>query len=216
MEIMFGKKAEKAPEVKALGYDPVLKTVNGASSFKLSAKNVSFYEGADPKKGHSAVRTLFFMAGCNAFAVRRSNALNAYGTNMVYSEGQSFSSRSKACKYLLGLVAFVCCLYVPPLRWLLRKYVLPKPGEGPSEEFMKSGFLKVDGVATSVDNRVVKACISFPVDPGYLDTARMCIESGLTLALDADKLHNKQGGVMTPGACQGEAVLDRLLKTGTA
>lgn len=218
MGIMFGKDGKKAPEVKALGYDPLLKLQvgSGASSFKLSAKNVGFYEGASAKKGNSCARTLFFMAGVNANTVKRSNALNGYGKNLVYCEGQAFKSSLKAFKYLVGLVLFGICLHIKPLRYLLRKYVLPKPGEGPSEEAMKEGYLKIMGVATSTDDRVAKATISFPVDPGYLDTARMCVEAGLTLSMDGDKLHNKSGGVTTPAACQGEAVLERLLKTGSA
>jgi short subunit dehydrogenase-like uncharacterized protein len=217
--IMFGNDGKKkASEVKALGYDPLLKRhdASGASEFKVSAKNVGFFEGSNPKKGHSSVRTLFFMAGVNANAVKRSNALNGYGKNVTYSEGQAFKSNVSAFKYLAGLVLFGICFYIPPLRFLLRKFVLPKPGEGPSEEFMKSGYLNITGVATSTDDRMAKATIRFPVDPGYLDTARMCIESGLALSFDEAHLHSKTGGVMTPGACQGEAVLNRLLKTGSA
>lgn len=218
--ILFGKdgKKPKAAEVKALGFDPLLKLQDGsaASEHKLSAKNVSVMEGADPKKGHTAVRTMFFMAGVNANAVKRSNALNGYGKQVVYSEGQSFGSSISAIMYLAGLAMLGLGLAIPPTRYLLRKFVLPKPGEGPSEKFMQSGFLNLTGVARSTEGQVAKATLRFPVDPGYLDTARMCVEAGLALALDGAKLGNAAGGVRTPGACQGEAVLQRLLKTGSA
>jgi len=219
MGIMFGGDGKKrADEVKALGFDPLLKqeTAAGASDFKTSAKNVPFLEGANPKKGHAMTRTMFFMAGVNANAVKRSNAINGYGKQVTYCEGQSFKSKCSAYKYLAGLSFFGVGLYIPPIRWLLRKFVLPKPGEGPSEEFMKSGFLNITGVATGTDDRTVKATIRFPVDPGYLDTARMCVEAGLTLALDSSKMHNKTGGVRTPACVQGEAVLERLIATGTS
>lgn len=217
--IMFGKKKPKPAEVKALGYDPLLKPhagESGPSEYKLSAKNVWPLQTSNPKLGNSGHRTYFFMAGVNANAVKRSNALNKYGKKVVYCEGQAFSGLCKAVMYLAGLALFGLGLAIPPIRALLRKYVLPKPGEGPSEEFMNSGFLAITGVATGTDGAIAKSTIRFPVDPGYKDTARMAVEAGLALSLDGAKLTNQSGGVYTPGCCQGEVVLDRLLKTGTA
>ena len=57
--------------------------------------------------------------------------------------------------------------------------------------------------------------MSFTVDPGYKDTARMLVESALCLALNSDKVVS-EGGVLTPGACQKEVLLKRLQDTGTA
>ena len=56
--------------------------------------------------------------------------------------------------------------------------------------------------------------IYFPTDPGYRDTARMLVESGLVLALQLDQV-KAGGGVYTPAACQGTMLLDRLVATGT-
>eukprot|EP00746_Dinoflagellata_sp_MGD_P082818 gnl/MRDRNA2_/MRDRNA2_32906_c0_seq1.p1 gnl/MRDRNA2_/MRDRNA2_32906_c0~~gnl/MRDRNA2_/MRDRNA2_32906_c0_seq1.p1 ORF type:complete len:408 (-),score=67.75 gnl/MRDRNA2_/MRDRNA2_32906_c0_seq1:13-1236(-) len=217
-DIMFGPKKPKAPEVKALGYDPLLKQreETGPSEYKVSAQNVSMLQMANPKLGHSGIRTFFFMAGVNANAVKRSNALNKYGKKLTYCEGQAFSSLFKALKYLAGLAVFGLGLAIPPVRAALRKYVLPKPGEGPSEEFMNTGFLDVIGVATGSDGSTAKSTIRFPVDPGYKDTARMAVESGLALSLDGAKLADPRGGVLTPGCCQGEVLLERLRKTGSA
>jgi short subunit dehydrogenase-like uncharacterized protein len=134
---------------------------------------------------------------------------------VVYCEGQSFKSTFAALKYLLGLALFGLCLYIPPLRFLLFKYVLPAPGAGPSEDAMRAGFLHATGHAVGTEGTKVSATMSFNVDPGYMDTARMLVESGLTLSLDGAKLRSRAGGVFTPAACQGEALLDRLLKTGT-
>merc|ERR1711904_574189 len=115
---------------------------------KVTAKNVSYFQKSNPKLGNAGHRTFFFMAGVNANAVKRSNALNNYGKKVVYCEGQAFSGLCKAFSYLGGMAMFGLGLAIPPIRALLRKYVLPKPGEGPSEEFMDSGFLAVTGVAT--------------------------------------------------------------------
>merc|ERR1712054_471324 len=113
-----------------------------------------------------------------------------------------FSGLCKALSYLFGLTMFGVGIAIPPVRALLRKYVLPKPGEGPSEEFMNTGFLDVIGVATGSDGSTAKSSIRFPVDPGYKDTARMAVEAGLALSLEGGKLADQRGGVLTPGCCQ--------------
>ena len=46
-----------------------------------------------------------------------------------------------------------------------------------------------------------KVTFYFPTDPGYRDTARMLVESGLSLAFDLDKIR-AGGGVWTPATCQ--------------
>ena len=98
----------------------------------------------------------------------------------------------------------------------MRKFLLPKPGEGPSQEFMdKEGYLTVTGVARGANGGRASSVMKFKVDPGYKDTARMVVESALTLSLDNAKLADPAGGVFTPAACQGEALLRRLCDTGT-
>jgi hypothetical protein len=63
------------------------------------------------------------------------------------------------------------------------------------------GFLKVVGFGKGSKGGQTKATIYFPTDPGYRDTARMLVESGLALALDIDKIR-APGGVWTPATCQ--------------
>ena len=214
--IMFGKesKSKKSAAQKELGYDPLLKTPSGKESTNtLSAKNVALYKA--PTHASLPHRALFFMAGVNAYTVKRSNAVNGYGAKVVYCEGQAFPSFFAAACNLLGLALFGICLYIPPVRWLMRKFLLPKPGEGPSAESMEKGYLNVLGVAKGSNGTVVKSTMSFKVDPGYKDTARMLVESALALSLEGDKIKSG-GGVWTPGCCQKEVLLERLLKTGTA
>jgi short subunit dehydrogenase-like uncharacterized protein len=220
--IMFGaesgKQQKKGTAAKALGYDPMLKTADGtASGFGLKVRNVGSYAAPDASLGAGAGsklhRALFFMAGVNAYAVKRSNALNGYGASVSYREGASFRSFFAAAWYLLGLLAFGVGIYVPPLRWLLRRFVLPKPGEGPSRTAMEKGYLHVLGVAKGEDGSVARSTMSFNVDPGYKDTARMLVESALSFSLGEGCPSG--GGVFTPAACQKEVLLERLLKTGT-
>jgi len=224
-DIMFGARKVTHPEVKALGYDPLLKTnIGQKSQYNVQARNIttlssssSLFKNIHSNINKKSTRTLFFMAGVNANAVKRSNAINGYGNQLIYCEGQAFKSMFKGITYLLGLIMFGLALVIPPIRYLLREYVLPKPGQGPSEADMAKGYLVVTGVGESMDSNTPKvtSVMTFPVDPGYKDTARMVVEAALTLALDSDKLDNKQGGVFTPAACQGEALLNRLCDTGT-
>lgn len=117
--------------------------------------------------------------------------------------------------YMVNLTIIGTAIYCPPFKWFLRKFVLPAPGQGPSEEFMDKGFLKITGFGTGSNGTKVKTMIYFPTDPGYRDTARMLVESGLSLALEGDKI-KATGGVWTPATCQGEVLLNRLVRTGCA
>lgn len=203
-------------ELKALGYDALLKTAdasNEASKFRVKVKNVATVQN----DGRGLPRAFFIMAPCNGLAVSRSNALLGYGSQVEYCEGKSFQSVFAAWRYLIGLLMFILGIVIPPVRFCLFQFgLLPKPGEGPSEATMNAGYLVVTGVAESTDGKTAKAELKFPVDPGYLDTARMIVESGLCLAHDSKKLGKISGGVLTPAACQGEVLLDRLVATGSS
>jgi len=212
-ELRYGAKPKTPEVVKALGYDPLLKpagTASTASEFGLKAQNI----GTIQLSGSGDPRIMFFMAGVNAAVVKRSNALLGYGSKPVYCEGQAFKSKLGAAWAFLGWAAYGCLIAIPPVRAFMRRFCLPKPGEGPSEATMEAGHLIITGVAKSVDGKTAKATLGFPVDPGYKDTARMAIEAGLSLSLDSSKLANKSGGVLTPAACQGEVLLERLIATG--
>lgn len=54
-------------------------------------------------------------------------------------------------------------------------------------------------------------------DPGYWGTARMVLEAGLCLALDAEACAAAgclQGGVLTPASAMGLVLIDRLKQAG--
>ena len=208
--IMFGSEARsKWPASKALGYDSLLKTPSGKrSDYNLKAKNIGYtVEVGSRGRPH---RSFFFMAGVNANSVKRSNAINGYGKDVKYCEGTSFKSFFAAVFYVLGYIFYGIGIYTPPLRWLMTTFFLPKPGQGPSEEYMDSGHLHLTGIAKGTKGTTVKSTMSFSVDPGYKDTARMVVEAALSLA-DT----KCEGGVLTPGACQKEVLLKRLLDSGT-
>ena len=82
----------------------------------------------------------------------------------------------------------------------------PKPGEGPAKEERENGFYDVLVVAENPDGGDnLHFGVKGKYDPGYGSTSRMSTETGIALlSSQAD------GGVGTPGAFLGEALVDRL------
>ena len=81
----------------------------------------------------------------------------------------------------------------------------PKPGEGPTPEERQNGHYDVLFVGEMPDGRTLKYGVKGRYDPGYGSTSRMLSETGIALlACDA------AGGVSTPGALLGPALVDRL------
>ncbi|MFX4447001.1 saccharopine dehydrogenase, partial [Acinetobacter baumannii] len=79
----------------------------------------------------------------------RSNALSGgrYGAEFSYDEavmsGPGLKGRATATAMALGLGGFVALAAIPPTRWLLEQYVVPKPGDGPSPAAQESGFYDI-------------------------------------------------------------------------
>ena len=81
----------------------------------------------------------------------------------------------------------------------------PKPGEGPTPEERQNGHYDVLFVGEMPDGRTIRYGVKGRYDPGYGSTSRMLSETGIALlACDAP------GGVSTPGALLGPALVDRL------
>ena len=159
--------------------------------------------------------TPFVMAPINTKNVHRTNALldYAYGRDFTYDEmqatgaGQSGQKRAKsaanAAKLTMGLLAFA------PTRWLLRTFVLPKPGQGPSKQARESGFYEVLFVGDGPDGGKIRASVAGDKDPGYGSTSKMIAEAGLCLARDIGR-ETTPGGIWTPAAAMGEPLIRRL------
>ena len=161
----------------------------------------------------------FIMAVSNTRVVRRSAALlelnqEGYGVNFTYQEHAFYKKFSTAL-----LVTFVTLLFglilSTPIRKLVRP-LLPKPGEGPSEETMENGFF--DSFFTAeLDNGEKKLFrVHGKGDPGYKVTSKFVCESALTLVKDREKLPggNEYGGVLTPASGLGQPLIDRLSSNG--
>ena len=155
----------------------------------------------------------FVMAAINTRVVHRTNALLAhrYGHDFLYDEamltGTGAAGWARASGLTVGLVGLLGASAVPPMRWGLERFVLPKPGEGPSPQAQAMGYFDFRILGSGNGFRV-SAKITGDRDPGYGSTARMVAQAGLCLAMDVPK---REGGFWTPAALMGDVLIDRLV-----
>ena len=167
----------------------------------------------------------FFMASVNTRVVRRTNALLAspYGEAFRYSEAMrtksGLSGMVGATAMAGGFGALGAALAFKPTRELLKKLVLPKAGEGPSQEQMESGYFSITLIgAVKGSKHRVKGEIYVKRDPGYGGTSLMLAEAAHCLARDREALDASEalfkGGVLTPASAMGDVLLSRLREAG--
>jgi short subunit dehydrogenase-like uncharacterized protein len=108
-----------------------------------------------------------------------------------------------------GLGAFVVAGALPPTRWLLERFVLPAPGEGPSPEAQEKGFFDLRFHGTDADGRSLRTRVTGDRDPGYGSTAKMLGQAAACLARDVGK-GDKPGGFWTPATIFGDRLIERL------
>ncbi|MDH6678819.1 short subunit dehydrogenase-like uncharacterized protein [Rhodococcus sp. LBL1] len=181
--------------------------------------DMALVRGSDIAPGLSGWKAPFFMGPYNTRVVRRSNALTgyAYGKRFRYREvmnvGSSFASPVIAAGVAAGMGGLVAGLLFPPTRWLLDR-VLPKPGQGPSENTQRKGHFTVDVYGRTTTGARYVSRVAAQGDPGYAATAVMFGESALALALQRDALPDSPGGVLTPATALGDVLVERLRGAG--
>ncbi len=138
----------------------------------------------------------FIMAPINTKNVHRTNFLlgHPWGTDLVYDE-MVMTTIGDAGKAMAEAMAKANPFGDSRL----------KPGEGPSKEERENGFYDILFVGEWPDGRQLTANVTGDRDPGYGSTSKMLAETGMAL-LAADG----PGGVWTPGALLGQALIDRL------
>jgi short subunit dehydrogenase-like uncharacterized protein len=174
--------------------------------------NVSLPELDEPSGGWIAP---FIMASINTRIVFRSHALlgQPWGEDFRYDEAMMMGTGVRgalAATAMTGaLGGFMALASLAPLRSLLNRYVLPKPGEGPSPAEQEAGYFDIRMYGTTEDGRSITTKITGDRDPGYGSTAKMMGEAACCLLeLDREKV---DGGFWTPSTAMGQALLDRLV-----
>jgi short subunit dehydrogenase-like uncharacterized protein len=143
----------------------------------------------------------FMMALINTRNVHRSNMLMGfpYGQDFVYDEmvltgdGEQGQANAK-------LVMAANAEKTGPKA--------PKPGEGPSKEERENGSYDLVFVAFAIDGRQLRVAVKGDRDPGYGSTSKMIAECAVGLLRDGAEV---KGGIWTPGAALGEALIKRLV-----
>jgi short subunit dehydrogenase-like uncharacterized protein len=153
----------------------------------------------------------FVMAAINTKNVHRTNALrgHAWGSDFVYDERMLARSEGHARTMARTARLQAAALGFAPARELLRRFVLPKPGQGPSQHERDSGRYEVLFIGDTAQGQRLRAVVRGDRDPGYGSTCKLISESALCLAQDTD--HDKAGGgIWTPGAAMGLELVRRL------
>lgn len=159
--------------------------------------------------------TPFIMAGINTRVVHRSNYLCdfAYGTDFKYDEamltGKGIKGRLVAYGITVAMASFAIGASIHPIKQVLKKYVLPKTGTGPSEFEQETGCydLRFYGTTNSGDNVITK--VTGDKDPGYGSTSKMLGQAALCLLQDVPK-NQVAGGFWSPAAIFGHQLIERL------
>lgn len=156
----------------------------------------------------------FVMAAVNTRVVHRSNALagRPWGPGFSYDEatmmGTGPAGALKAAGLSAGLVAGMGLVAVGPVRRLLTRFVLPKPGEGPSPHAQAAGYFDLRFFGTTAGGDSIETRVRGDRDPGYGCTARMLGEAAVALVeLDPDEV---RGGFWTPSTAFGDRLVERL------
>ena len=152
----------------------------------------------------------FVMAGINTKIVRRSHAL----IDFKYGSDFSYDEATLSGKGVLGQVKGYLSLI--PIFLATRKkgsfiknivdYILPKSGEGPSENTRISGYYNLRFYLTQ-QNKIYLSKVIGDMDPGYGSTSKMLAESAVCLALDKTP---ETYGILTPSVALGDPLLKRL------
>jgi short subunit dehydrogenase-like uncharacterized protein len=160
----------------------------------------------------------FIMAGINTRIVFRSNALmdSAYGTDFKYDEamlvGKGLKGRLTATALVAGLGAFFVGAALKPSRWVLERFMLPKPGEGPTPKEQVEGYYDIRFKGKTPSGKEIQTKVMGQGDPGYGSTSQMLGQVGACLALDKELLTDKEGGFWTTSTLLGDRLLERLEK----
>lgn len=205
------REMEKDPSVKRVLTNPFVLTPQGRG---IRQPNVNFMAYDDAARSWLAP---FVMASINTRVVHRTNHLmgSPYGQDFKYDEammtGPGLAGRLRAFGMAAGLGGFMVASSFKTTRHLLERYVVPKPGEGPSPQSQERGLYDLRFMGETSQGQKMTAKVTGDRDPGYGSTAKMLGEAGACLAFDLPKSETR-GGFWTPAALMGSKLRSRLIQ----
>lgn len=132
----------------------------------------------------------FVMAMINERVVHRSHALSnhRYGEDFQHNEGTLTGAGVGGCvravAIALGVFSFGVGAAIGPARKLIQRFLLPKPGKGPSQEAQLAGSLDIRFVGRRKEGQTLHVKVAGDRDPGYGSTAKMLGQAVISLACD--------------------------------
>jgi short subunit dehydrogenase-like uncharacterized protein len=157
----------------------------------------------------------FVMAVINTRIVHRSNALveDGYSQHFEYNEamltGKGLIGSGIAAGVGVGLGSFAMAAVIPPTRWAMEKFILPKPGEGPSLDAQEKGYYDLRFYGKTDSGQEIRCKVTGDQDPGYGSTGKMLAQAAACLVQDISK-DKVQGGFWTPASIFGSTLITRL------
>ncbi|KAJ1773186.1 hypothetical protein IW140_001156 [Coemansia sp. RSA 1813] len=157
-------------------------------------------------------QTFWAMSDINRMTACWAGRVLDYGPGFTYAESMSTKGLIHAVIIAVGFMYGAIFLGFGFIRNILyATRAIPRSGEGPSEEFTKSGFFSLH-LEAFTESDVFYGKVSGNSDPGYGETIKYLGESALCLAFDTDD--SFRPGVYPPSVIMGDALLRRLRDKG--
>lgn len=205
------QEAAKDPALRKELANPYALCVDNA----VSSKRQPDVKSATHDEDFGAWLAPFVMAAINTRVVHRSNAIlgGGYGEDFEYDEamitGKGAGGWLAAQAITAAMGSFVVAAVIKPSRWLMEKFILPAPGEGPSPKAQEEGFYDIRLHGKTASGNVVRVKVKGDRDPGYGSTAKMISEAALCLANETPRTLTG-GGFWTPATSLGDNLVKRL------
>ncbi|KAJ2081089.1 hypothetical protein H4R24_002615 [Coemansia sp. RSA 988] len=153
-------------------------------------------------------QTFWVMSIVNQVTAKWAGEVLDYGPGFTYTESMCTRNLFQAIIYGIGYLYGALLMFFAFTRSIIYALrIIPRPGEGPSEEFIKSGYFSLHLEAFS-ERHEFYGKVSGSSDPGYGETAKYLGESALCLAFDRDRSFHP--GIYPPSVAMGSALLKRL------
>ena len=207
--LLMGGKGFSAPDS-----DPFFQKADGSvHPFRTNIDiPVAINKEVQPWNDETCYTAPFFMSLVNAQVTDWSRSLLGR-PSISYREFSIHPDFKSAFANLCSTAAFVLLILNPVTEFLVKRFLTPKPGEGPSLEDMETKqFLSIYGIGTGSKGTQAESVMYVPKSAGYLATAQMLVEGGLTMALAESRLPEPHqcGGFSSPAAALGDVYLERL------
>ncbi|KAJ5102211.1 hypothetical protein NUU61_004433 [Penicillium alfredii] len=150
--------------------------------------------------------------------VHRSSSLmpELYGQRFVFHQFLSVRNAFIGVAIHVGFLLGMSLLMIPPVRWLLRKFVY-SPGNGPSREDSLNDRLEYHAVATADQSSTAPQRMfgKLSYEGGmYLFTGLLLAEAAMVILKEEEKVRKVSRGGIVTSATLGQDFVDRLEKVG--